>query len=445
MDPEACMDTITAIATVQGEGAISVIRISGDEAVPVCEKILDRSLSDLKGYRIRHAYVRDENGIVDEVLVSMFRAPHSYTGEDCVEISCHGGIYVTRKILSMLLGAGARMARRGEFTERAFLNGKMDLAQAEGVADLIRARDDMNVRSAVHSLKGSVKKLLDPLCESLISIIAQIEVNIDYPEYNDVEELTSEIILPSAEKWLKEIHELIAEASRAVQIRSGIDTVILGKPNVGKSSILNALLEEDKAIVTDIAGTTRDIVEGTVHIGDLTLNLIDTAGIHESTDKIEQMGIERSLKALQKAQLVIVVLDSVSGLTDEDRELLELSKDKERIIIYNKKDMAEIPDTIAVSALENDLDALKEAIIHKYENDVQTAYQDTLNNERQIGLALQAESHMKDAVSAMKAGMETDLVTIDLQAAYDALKEITGESTRDGLLDEIFSRFCLGK
>ena len=445
MDPEVRMDTITAIATVQGEGAISVIRISGDEAVPVCEKILDRSLSDLKGYRIRHAYVRDENGIVDEVLVSMFRAPHSYTGEDCVEISCHGGIYVTRRILSILLGAGARMARRGEFTERAFMNGKMDLAQAEGVADLIRARDDMNVRSAVHSLKGSVKKLLDPLCESLISIIAQIEVNIDYPEYNDVEELTSEIILPSAEQWLKEIHELITEASRAVQIRSGIDTVILGKPNVGKSSILNALLEEDKAIVTDIAGTTRDIVEGTVHIGDLTLNLIDTAGIHESTDKIEQMGIERSLKALQKAQLVIVVLDSVSGLTDEDRELLELSKDKERIIIYNKKDMAEIPDTIAVSALENDLDALKEAIIHKYENDVQTAYQDTLNNERQIGLALQAESHMKDAVSAMKAGMETDLVTIDLQAAYDALKEITGESTRDGLLDEIFSRFCLGK
>jgi tRNA modification GTPase len=279
----------------------------------------------------------------------------------------------------------------------------------------------------------------------LISIIAQIEVNIDYPEYNDVEELTSEIILPSAERWLKEIHELIAEASRAVQIRSGIDTVILGKPNVGKSSLLNALLEEDKAIVTDIAGTTRDIVEGTVHIGDLTLNLIDTAGIHESTDKIEQMGIERSLKALQKAQLVIVVLDSVSGMTDEDRELLELSKDKERIIIYNKKDMAEIPDTIAVSALENDLDALKEAIIHKYENDVQTAYRDTLNNERQIGLALQAESHMKDAVQAMRAGMETDLVTIDLQAAYDALKEITGESTREGLLDEIFSRFCLGK
>lgn len=439
------MDTIAAISTVQGEGAISVIRISGDEAVPVTEKILDRKISDMKGYRIRHAYVMDEKGVVDEVLISMFRAPHSYTGEDSIEISCHGGIYITRKILSLVLGAGARMARRGEFTERAFLNGKMDLAQAEGVADLIHARDDMNARSAVHSLGGSVKKILDPLTEELIQIIAQIEVNIDYPEYDDVEVLRDEQILPLAKRWISQMYELIDTASKAVSVRTGIDTVIIGKPNVGKSSLLNALLEEDKAIVTEIAGTTRDLVEGTVRIGDLTLNLIDTAGIRDSDDRIEQMGIERSLKALEKAELVIVVLDASRELDEEDRQLLAMTENRERIVIYNKKDRAEIPDTIAVSARENDLDALKLALQEKYANGIQAAYQDTLNNERQIGLAMQARQHMKDAVQAMEAGMETDLVTIDLQASWDALKEITGEATRDGLLDEIFSRFCLGK
>ncbi|MBE6121398.1 MAG: tRNA uridine-5-carboxymethylaminomethyl(34) synthesis GTPase MnmE [Erysipelotrichaceae bacterium] len=439
------MDTIAAISTVQGEGAISIIRISGDEAIPVTEKILDRKINDMKGYRIRHAYVMDEKGIVDEVLISMFRAPHSYTGEDSIEISCHGGIYITRKILSLVLGAGARMARRGEFTERAFLNGKMDLAQAEGVADLIHARDDMNARSAVHSLGGSVKKILDPLIEELVQIIAQIEVNIDYPEYDDVEVLRDEQILPLAKRWISQMDELIDTASKAVSVRTGIDTVIVGKPNVGKSSLLNALLEEDKAIVTEIAGTTRDLVEGTVRIGDLTLNLIDTAGIRDSDDRIEQMGIERSLKALEKAELVIVVLDASRELDEEDRQLLAMTENRERIVIYNKKDRAEIPDTIAVSARENDLDALKQALQEKYANGIQAAYQDTLNNERQIGLAMQARQHMKDAVQAMEAGMETDLVTIDLQASWDALKEITGEATRDGLLDEIFSRFCLGK
>ena len=440
-----CMDTIAAISTVQGEGAISIIRISGDEAIPVTEKILDRKINDMKGYRIRHAYVMDEKGVVDEVLISMFRAPHSYTGEDSIEISCHGGIYITRKILSLVLGAGARMARRGEFTERAFLNGKMDLAQAEGVADLIHARDDMNARSAVHSLGGSVKKILDPLIEELVQIIAQIEVNIDYPEYDDVEVLRDEQILPLAKRWISQMDELIDTASKAVSVRTGIDTVIVGKPNVGKSSLLNALLEEDKAIVTEIAGTTRDLVEGTVRIGDLTLNLIDTAGIRDSDDRIEQMGIERSLKALEKAELVIVVLDASRELDEEDRQLLAMTENRERIVIYNKKDRAEIPDTIAVSARENDLDALKQALQEKYANGIQAAYQDTLNNERQIGLAIQARQHMKDAVQAMESGMETDLVTIDLQASWDALKEITGEATRDGLLDEIFSRFCLGK
>ena len=439
------METIAAVATALAESAISVIRISGDEAVETAEKILDRKISDMEGYTIRYACVKDEKGTVDDVLVSVFRAPHSYTGEDSVEISCHGGVYITRKVLTLILGAGARMARKGEFTERAFLNGKMDLTQAEGVADLIKAQDDVNARSAVHSLKGSVKRILEPLSEELTQMIAQIEVNIDYPEYDDVSQLTDEILLPEAENWLKQINEIIKTASDAVIVRTGIDTVIAGRPNVGKSSLLNALLEEDKAIVTDLAGTTRDLVEGSVRLGDVTLNLIDTAGIRSSDDRIEQMGIERSLKALDKAQLVILVLDSTSELTDEDKELLELTKNKDRIIVYNKKDQNEIPGTISVSALENDLEALKEAIAKKFENGIRAASQDTLNNERQIALAIQAKQHMEDAVQAMKDGVETDLVTIDLQSAWHALQEITGEVSGDGLLDEIFSRFCLGK
>lgn len=438
-------DTIAAVATAPGEGAVSVIRISGADAFSIAEAVSDRSLHDAEGYTIRVGNIIENGEPVDQVLFSVFHAPKSYTGEDVVEISCHGGIYITRKILSLVLGSGARLAERGEFTQRAFLNGKMDLSQAEGVNDLIRARDEVNAVSAVHSLKGSVQRILDPLTESLTQIIAQIEVNIDYPEYDDVEQLRDEQILPQAEEWLKMIRGVIEKAQQSVLIRNGVDTVILGRPNVGKSSLLNALLEEDKAIVTDIAGTTRDLVEGSVRVGNVTLNLIDTAGIRASEDVIEQIGIEKSLKALEKAQLVIVVLDSSSGMTEEDRELLELTKDRERIVVYNKKDEKEIPGTMAISAVNKDIHALTDEIEKRYENGIRAAFEDTLNNERQIGLAIQAETYMKNAVSSLRSGAEVDLVTIDLQNAWFALREITGEAGREDLLDEIFSRFCLGK
>ncbi|MCR5229020.1 MAG: tRNA uridine-5-carboxymethylaminomethyl(34) synthesis GTPase MnmE [Solobacterium sp.] len=438
-------DTIAAVATAPGEGAVSVIRISGADAFSIAEAVSDRSLHDAEGYTIRVGNIIENGKPVDQVLFSIFHAPKSYTGEDVVEISCHGGIYITRKILSLVLGSGARLAERGEFTQRAFLNGKMDLSQAEGVNDLIRARDEVNAVSAVHSLKGSVQRILDPLTESLTQIIAQIEVNIDYPEYDDVEQLRDEQILPQAEEWLKMIRGVIEKAQQSVLIRNGVDTVILGRPNVGKSSLLNALLEEDKAIVTDIAGTTRDLVEGSVRVGNVTLNLIDTAGIRASEDVIEQIGIEKSLKALEKAQLVIVVLDSSSGMTEEDRELLELTKDRERIVVYNKKDEKEIPGTMAISAVNKDIHALTDEIEKRYENGIRAAFEDTLNNERQIGLAIQAETYMKNAVSSLRSGAEVDLVTIDLQNAWFALREITGEAGREDLLDEIFSRFCLGK
>ena len=438
-------DTIAAIATANATGAVSIIRISGEEAILIASELINKDLSKKEGYTITFGTVQEDNEVVDEVLVSIFRAPKSYTGEDVVEIGCHGGLFITRKILSLCLGKGARLARRGEFTERAFLNGKMDLSQAEGVNDLINATDEVNAKSAMHSLKGSVSKILKPLEEDLTQIISNIEVNIDYPEYDDVHQLTEDEILPKAKTWLKDIQKLIDEAKKAVNIREGIDTVILGRPNVGKSSLLNALLEEDKAIVTDIAGTTRDIVEGTVLLDGITLNLIDTAGIHESNDIVEKIGIDKSLQALEKAELVIVVIDGSEALTDEDHKLLEMTKNKNRIVVYNKNDKAIQHDGISISAINGDVEALTNAIKEKYEKELYLASSDTLNNERQIGLAIQAEQSMKNAICTLEDGMELDLVTIDLENAWISLKEITGKAGKEDLLDEIFSRFCLGK
>ncbi len=439
-------DTIAAISTANAVGAVSIIRISGDDAITTAAQLLNKDLSNVKGNTIVYGTIRDNGEPVDEVLVSVFRAPHSYTGEDVVEINCHGGIYLTRRVLSLVLGKGARMARRGEFTERAFLNGKMDLAQAEGVNDLINAQDAVNAKSAVHSLKGSVSALLAPLEEDLTQIISNIEVNIDYPEYDDVHQLTEEEIMPRVEQWLKDIHALIVKAQQAVTVRTGIDTVILGRPNVGKSSLLNALLEEDKAIVTDIAGTTRDIVEGTVRLDDITLNLVDTAGIHETDDAIEQMGIDRSIRALDKAKLVIVVLDASSEITEQDEELLKMTEGRTRIVVYNKKDQASVPEgTVSISAKNGDIEELRQAVRKLYEKELSAASSDTLNNERQIGLAMQAEESMKEAYASLQVGMELDLVTIDLENCWFALKEITGKAGKEDLLDEVFSRFCLGK
>ena len=437
--------TICAISTALGEGAISIIRLSGDEALDIVNKLTHKDLKKEVGYTIHFATIYENDEPVDEVLVSIFHAPNSYTGEDMAEINCHGGIFITRKILRLCVGQGAQLARRGEFSERAFLNGKMDLSQAESINDLIRAQDETNARSAVHSLKGSVTSLIDPLVDDIVQILANIEVNIDYPEYDDVKVLTDEEILPEARLWLVKIDEIIDKAQKAIFIRKGIDTAIVGKPNVGKSSLLNALLEEDKAIVTEIAGTTRDLVEGSVRLGNVTLNLIDTAGIRDADDRIEKIGIEKSLQAIEKAELLLVVLDGSSELTKEDEELLELTKNKDRIIIYNKKDIKEIPNTISISAKDNDIKDLEKAIEEKYASEIHSANEDTLNNERQIGLAIQARQAMSDAIKSLEDGLELDLVTLDLQKAYDSLKEIIGESTRDGLLDEIFSRFCLGK
>lgn len=441
---ETMFDTICAISTANAMGAISIIRISGPDTFPVISKLTKKDFSQFAGNTIHYANIYEQDDVVDEVLVSVFVAPHSFTGEHSVEINCHGGIYITRKVLSLCLSAGCRLANRGEFTMRAYLNGKLDLTQAEGIHDLITARDELNAKASARALKGSVQRILNPLIEEIVQIIANIEVNIDYPEYDDVHIVTDQEVLPKMHHWLNTMQKLIQTSKDASVLKDGIDTVIIGKPNVGKSSLLNAFLEYDKAIVTDIEGTTRDLVEGTVHFGDLVLNLIDTAGIRESEDVVEKIGIERSKEAIQKADIVIFVLDG-GPLNEQEEELLKYTENKQRIVVYNKKDIHHKEDVLSISALNHDIQPLKDAILQLYEKEMLSMQSDIFQNERQIGLAQVAYDHMQDACQALQQGYELDLVTIDIEKAWHSLKEMIGEVGKEDLLDEIFSRFCLGK
>lgn len=439
--------TIAVISTALSQGAISIVRVSGDQAIEIVQKIFSRDIRHVPSHTIHYGYILDDDKeVVDEVLVSVFRGPKTYTTEDIVEINCHGGVYITRKILSLILSHGATMAKPGEFTQRAFYHGRIDLSQAEAVEDMIEASNDTASHMAIQGIQGSVKKLLEPLIEDILNIIAQIEVNIDYPEYEDVEQLTTEELLPMTKQWLTKLDKILSRAQCGQLAKKGIDTVLIGRPNVGKSSLLNALLEEDKAIVTDIAGTTRDLVEGQIHIGPAQFNLIDTAGLRKSSDAIEQIGIEKTQEKLAQAQLVLLILDGSQPLTKEDEDLLEQTKDKNRLIIYNKKDVKseKHPDGIWISAQNKEIDALLEAMKDLYQQDVLTE-QPLLSNERQIGLLNQAKQDMLQAKEAMEQGVEPDLVEIDIQAAHDHLKEILGEVHREDLLDTLFSKFCLGK
>lgn len=438
-------DTIAAISTADAMGAVSIIRISGPDTFEIVKKLCHKDMQNVEGYRMVRSEIYDQQEVVDDSLISVFHAPYSYTGEDVVELNCHGGVYLTHKILQLVLGLGARLAKRGEFTQRAFLNEKMDLSQAEAIQDLIVAEDEINTKAAIHTLKGSILRVLRPLEEELIQMIAHIEVNIDYPEYDDVEMLVESDILPKAKAWRQQLEKLVLESEKAQVVKGGVQTVIVGRPNVGKSSLLNALLEEDKAIVTDIAGTTRDIVEGNIRIGSFSLHLIDTAGIRDSNDRIEQMGIEKSKKMIEKAQLILLVMDGSQELTIEDQELLEQTKDKTRIIIYNKKDLGSKYSGIQISASTGQIEALKEKLEALFQQEVLAASGDTLANDRQIGLAKAALGAMDQAIASLEAGMELDLVTLDLQESWNCLKEMSGGRSREGLLDEIFSRFCLGK
>ena len=438
-------DTIAAISTALNNQAISIVRLSGDEAIEIANKIFDRDLNHIQGNTIIYGHIMEDGHKLDEVMVSIFRAPKSYTMEDLVEINCHGGVYITRRILSLCLANGARMALNGEFTKRAYLNGRIDLAKAESINDMINANSEVQIKSAMKGIDGSISRLIEPLCDDIMNMIGMIEVNIDYPEYDDVEIITNEKLLPKLHEWISISDEMIDKAQRFRVIKEGLKTAIVGKPNVGKSSLLNALLNKDKAIVTDIAGTTRDLVEDDVRLDNITLHLIDTAGIRESDDVVEKIGIERSLKAIEEAELVIRVIDASKDMDEEDKELLELTKDKDRIIVYNKTDMNDDVKGIKVSALNGDISELKNYLNERYDKDQSLIDEDILNNERQIALMIKANKGLKDMLKEVDYGYELDLVSSDLYTVYHDLSEIIGKSYEDDLIDHLFRNFCLGK
>ncbi|HRT68935.1 MAG TPA: tRNA uridine-5-carboxymethylaminomethyl(34) synthesis GTPase MnmE [Bacilli bacterium] len=447
-------DTIAMISTPLGSGGISIIRISGQEALIIVNKLFrGKDLHKVASHTIHYGHIVDKNEVIDEVLVSVMKAPKTYTREDVVEISCHGGVFVTNKILEMLLVAGARLAEPGEFTKRAFLNGRIDLTQAESIMDIIEAKTKTNLKIANLGLRGDVKRLIDDFRSRLLTCMAKIEVNIDYPEYEDEEQITIEILKPTMEAMNEELESILNKCETSRIIKEGIKTVIIGKPNVGKSSLLNALLREEKAIVTDIAGTTRDIVEGKANIGGIILNLIDTAGIRDSSDVVEKIGIKKTKEAINMADLIILVFDNSTPLDDYDRKLLELTEDKRRIIVINKQDLqskinlSEIKDYILLSSFnEKDIEKLenkiKEECIVGNINEMDASY---IGNARQVAKLKQAKKAIEDSLQSIKEKMPIDIVSIDIKAAWHYLGEITGDVATESLINELFSKFCLGK
>lgn len=448
-------DSIAAISTPLGEGAIAIVRLSGSDALSIAKKVFQgKDLDKVASHTINYGHIFDKDRLVDEVMLSVMKAPKTFTREDLVEINTHGGIAVTQEILQLLLRSGARLAEPGEFTKRAFLNGRIDLAQAESVMDLIRAKTDQAANIAVKQLDGSLSNLINNIRQEILESLAQVEVNIDYPEYDDVETMTSQMLLEKTAHFEQLLETLLATAKRGKILREGLRTAIIGRPNVGKSSLLNQLLREEKAIVTDIAGTTRDVITEFANIGGVPLELIDTAGIRETEDVVEKIGVERSQKALEEADLVLLVLDASSPLTPKDLELLELSSATNRIILLNKTDLPEkielekLPeDFIRISALKNEnLDAVEKQIRALFfSGEIEAKDATTLSNARHIGLVEQALDALKEANRGLAMGLPVDLIQVDITRCWQLLGEITGEAAPDELITQLFSQFCLGK
>lgn len=449
-------DTIAAISTTVGVGAISIIRVSGTDSIKIVNKIFkEKDLEKVESHTIHYGHIIYKDEIQDEVLVTIMKSPKTFTTEDVVEINCHGSIAVTKKILEILLTLGCRLAEPGEFTKRAFLNGRIDLLEAEGVMDLINSKSESEKKLALNQIGGKVSNLIKNLRQKILEVLANIEVKIDYPEYEDIEDVTYNDLNNNIAEVEEEIKRIIKESENGKIIKEGIKTAIIGRPNVGKSSILNNLLEEEKAIVTDIEGTTRDTVEGSIVINGIILDLIDTAGIRKTEDKVESIGVNKSLQTIEKADLILFVLNNNEELTEYDKEILEKIKEKNHIIIINKIDLEnklEInqlkeENIVKISALkDNNLEELKNKIIEMYNlEELESKDATYLTNARGLSLLKQAQDIISDIKEGIKTQQPIDMIEIDLKRIWELLGEITGETYQEELINQLFSQFCLGK
>lgn len=455
-------DTIAAISTALGEGAIAIVRVSGDDAVEKVDRIFKgKDLTEVSSHTIHYGHIidLDTNQVIEEVMVSIMRAPRTFTRENIVEINCHGGLVSVNKVLQLILAQGVRLAEPGEFTKRAFLNGRIDLSQAEAVMDLIRAKTDRAMNVAINQMEGRLSKLIGRLRQEILETLAHVEVNIDYPEYDDVEEMTHNILIEKATHVRSEIEKILETSKQGKILREGIATAIIGRPNVGKSSLLNSLVQEKKAIVTDIAGTTRDVIEEYVNVRGVPLKLIDTAGIRETEDVVERIGVERSKEMMSQADLVLVVVNYSEALTNEDEDLFHAVQGKDFIVIVNKTDLPQAIDMERVTELaegnrvittslieEQGIDELEKAIADLFfEGTIDSTDMTYVSNARHIGLLTQAGQTIGDAIEAIENGVPIDMVQIDLTRTWEILGEITGDTVHESLIDQLFSQFCLGK
>ncbi|MCG3087368.1 tRNA uridine-5-carboxymethylaminomethyl(34) synthesis GTPase MnmE [Sporosarcina cyprini] len=458
-------DTIAAISTPMGEGAIAIVRLSGDEAIQLTSRIFrspsGKNLADEPSHTIHYGHLIDPSTeeVIEEVMVSIMRAPKTFTREDVVEVNCHGGLVAVKRVLQLILKEGARLAEPGEFTKRAFLNGRIDLSQAEAVMDLIRAKTDRAMNVALNQMDGKLSRLIGDLRQALLETLAQVEVNIDYPEYDDVEEMTIPLMIEKCSWVSEEIDKLLRTSSQGKILREGLSTVIIGRPNVGKSSLLNSLVQENKAIVTDIAGTTRDIIEEYVNVRGVPLRLVDTAGIRETEDIVERIGVERSRQVLKEADLILLVLNSSEELTEEDKRLFEATAGMDRIIVVNKTDL---PRKLDLSEVENfvknakivatslmkeeGVDELEEAISKLFfEGSLEAGDLTYVSNARHIALLHKAHATIQDAIAAAEANVPVDMIQIDVTRTWEILGEIVGDTVQESLINQLFSQFCLGK
>lgn len=456
-------DTITSISTPMGEGAIGIVRLSGPEAVEIGDKLYKgkKKLKDVPSHTINYGHIIDPetHEVVEEVMISVLRAPKTFTREDIIEINCHGGILTINRILELTMTHGARMAEPGEYTKRAFLNGRIDLSQAEAVMDFIRSKTDRASKVAMNQIEGRLSDLIKRQRQSILEILAQVEVNIDYPEYDDVEDATTEFLLAQSKKIKNEIDQLLETGTQGKIMREGLSTVIVGKPNVGKSSMLNNLIQDNKAIVTEVAGTTRDVLEEYVNVRGVPLRLVDTAGIRDTEDIVEKIGVERSRKALSEADLILFVLNNNEPLTEEDRTLYEVIKNEDAIVIVNKTDLERQLDIEEVKTMIGDTPLIQTSMLKQegvdelelqirdlfFGGEVQNQDMTYVSNSRHISLLKQARQTIQDAIDAAEAGIPMDMVQIDLTRTWELLGEIIGESASDELINQLFSQFCLGK